>query len=434
MDKAESSAGAAVPAASPRELRSRLEKVIVRLLFAYPFYARVLSKAVRGFTDSVDTLAVTELQGKPLVLVNPRFFFETLETEGHRMGALIHEVLHIVLRHVTRGVPGRRPDLWRYACDLAVNELIPAELLPPGAITAADFPDAAIWPGMSAEQIHTALLRAAGEGGGDGDEAEDEESVDEFGEAGPSSVGPGGAGVPGVPAGPLRRPVGSHERWPGPAGKGGDLEIVISHEIAQAWDMLPEAARGSLPGSLRRFLGECASRKAAPVDWRRVLRVFCSSCGGSELRATISRPSRRYGTVPGTRVRRYQRLGVALDTSGSIDGATLALFFAQIEQIRRLGIGVTVIECDAELGRVWEYRGRVPEAATGGGGTDFEPVFAWLKRNRCRHPVDGIVYLTDGQGAMPRTKAACRVLWVLSPGSPEPEAPPFGTVIRMAAE
>lgn len=422
MDKAESPDGVAAAAASTRELRARLERAIVRLLFAYPFYARVLSKAARGFTDSVETLAVAELRGKPIILINPAFFFGTLETEAHRMGVLIHEVLHIVLRHVAREVPGPRPDLWRYACDIAVNELIPAELLPPGALAAADFPEALLRPGMSAEEVYTALSRAEEERGGGG-------RADPLpGEAGAA----GEAGEAGAMSKPS--PAGSHEGWPGPAGRGGDMEIVIGNDIAQAWERLPEAARGSLPESLRRFLGGCSARRAAALDWRRVLRVFCASSGGTGLRTTMSRPSRRYGTVPGIRVRRYQRLAIALDTSGSIDAGTLALFFAQIEAMRGNGVELTVIECDEEVRGVWEYRGRVPESAAGGGGTDFEPVFAWLEENRRRHPVDGLVYLTDGQGAMPRTRAACRVLWVLSPGSPDPEDPPFGTVIRMMAE
>lgn len=128
----------------------------------------------------------------------------------------------------------------------------------------------------------------------------------------------------------------------------------------------------------------------------------------------MRRPSRRYGTLPGTKVRPHRRLLVAIDTSGSISDRDLSDFFAEIYGIWRGGAEVLVAECDCELQRVWIFDGELPRAVCGRGGTSFEPVFRWLDADDRRF--DGLVYLTDGYGPPVQTAPRCAVLWVLARG------------------
>ena len=95
----------------------------------------------------------------------------------------------------------------------------------------------------------------------------------------------------------------------------------------------------------------------------------------------------------------------------------------------RHGAEVTGIECDCEVQRVYQYRGTTPEAISGGGGTDFDPVFQYAKSNR-QLQFDGIVYLTDGYAEEPTIAPPCRVLWVLTPDGTK-ESLAFGNAIEL---
>ena len=128
---------------------------------------------------------------------------------------------------------------------------------------------------------------------------------------------------------------------------------------------------------------------------------------------TSKRMSRRFGTFPGVRIKREQRVAVVIDTSGSIGLATLQVFFKEIHAVWRTGAEIQVVECDAAVQRVWPYRGRAPGSVEGGGGTAFDPAFDWLRDSR-NGRVDACVYLTDGFGPEPSRKPGCPVLWVVT--------------------
>jgi len=121
-----------------------------------------------------------------------------------------------------------------------------------------------------------------------------------------------------------------------------------------------------------------------------------------------------------------------VDTSGSIGAETLAAFFAEIALIQRSGADVVVIEADAAVQNVYPFRGRVPEQAGGGGGTDFNPAFRWL-REVSRQRFDGCIYLTDGYADTPSVRPPCRLLWVVTKDGRTGDHLPWGKSIRMGA-
>ena len=123
------------------------------------------------------------------------------------------------------------------------------------------------------------------------------------------------------------------------------------------------------------------------------------------LRNTLRRPSKRYGTTPGIKVRRRHQVIVAVDTSGSITDAMLSLVFAEIHQLYRQGAEITVVECDAAVHGTWAYRGEPPSSTGGGGGTAFDPAIAWA--NALPRRPDALIYLTDGYAARPVLTPAC---------------------------
>ena len=133
----------------------------------------------------------------------------------------------------------------------------------------------------------------------------------------------------------------------------------------------------------------------------------------TEVVPTHRRMSKRFGTFPGIRIRRKQRLAVVIDTSGSISETVLEVFFREIHGIWRNDADVIVIECDAAVQRTYPYKGETPKAVEGGGGTAFDPALAWVRDPR-NGPFDACIYLTDGCAGEPDVRTRCPLLWVVT--------------------
>ena len=72
---------------------------------------------------------------------------------------------------------------------------------------------------------------------------------------------------------------------------------------------------------------------------------------------------------------------------------------------------MTVIECDASIGRVYEYKGKAEEAkeVTGRGGTSYDPVLNYLWDHKDKY--QNLIYLTDGECST-NMKPCKPTLWV----------------------
>jgi hypothetical protein len=274
------------------------------------------------------------------------------------------------------------------------------------------------------------------DGEGDGGEGDDSDAAGDDDAGGDSQQG-SGQGKAGkekketAAAAALRKALqqqrhGDHQHW-GTADTA--TTYAVENLLIRARERTPVKDWGSIPGLIGDLIAMILAQRKPQVDWRRRLRLFGASSRRTRVVHTIKRVSKRYGTRPGIKIKRFQKLLVALDTSGSIDIDALELFFSEVRGMWRNGAEVTVIECDCEVQRVYPYRGTTPETISGGGGTDFDPVFQYARSNR-QLQFDGIVYLTDGYAAEPTIKPPCRVLWVLTPDGTK-ESLAFGTSIEL---
>jgi predicted metal-dependent peptidase len=301
--------------------------------------------------------------------VNPAYFVGTVRRLDERVAVVKHEVLHLLLRHVTRRA-GREPERWNLACDVVVNTFVRPWPLPEGAVTRASFPGLQIAADPTADEVYAALAGHV----------------------------------------PPPRAWSDHHRWVAEGADADLAEAALERWVRGARDRAH--GWGKLPGALAAELEAWLQARTPTVDWRRVVRGFAGLASKSRLQDTTKRPSRRFGTLPGHRIRREVALLVAVDSSGSVSEEALSQFFAEIHGIWRAGAEVTVVTCDAEIQDVAAYRGRPPKLVKGRGGTAFEPVFAWARAKWPRR-WDGLVYLTDGEGPAPSTRPGCPVLWVV---------------------
>jgi predicted metal-dependent peptidase len=449
------------------DFESKVEDEISRsafdLLLKEPFFAHVFSGMPRQVCSQVQSMGL-QWDGQQVRLrVNPTFFLQELKA-AERTGALKHELLHVIFRHLFRG-NGRDAKVYSIAADLVVNQLVKPHRLPESYPTLADFPDLRLPPDKSIDDYYSLLLKLLREmrrggfggktknfsGGGGGDheiEAEGSESpsskTGKPGKAGKSRKASQAKGdddtswASGTSAPESAKALakllgdqsergddgGWHEGSDGVAAAG---RYAVGNLILRARERMPPHQWGSLPNALVSELDLILAERQPKVDWKRLVRIFTASSGRTRIRHTVKRISKRYGTRPGIKVQRLQRLLVAIDTSGSIDQKMLEEFFTEIHGAWKVGATVVVVECDAAVQRSYDYRGRAPKAVKGGGGTEFEPVFKWMREQR---PFDGMLYLTDGEGPAPDSRPNCKLLWVVPEGG-SPEVLPFGPTVRI---
>lgn len=154
-----------------------------------------------------------------------------------------------------------------------------------------------------------------------------------------------------------------------------------------------------------------------------------------------SRPNRRFRNVY---LPSHGGLGArcfvfGVDTSMSITQEQLNKMQNAMERIAeqaRIELSIVVF-CDTKVRRVEEYRNVAPkfERAMGGGGTSFEPVFAYaVERMSEGVEVAGVIYLTDQEGHCDHAEDYSHIptLWV-NPGKVQQGyyAAPFGEACSM---
>lgn len=398
--------------AASKDPVQELGRAIVAMLLDEPFYAHLLGAIPRRVGKQVPTAAVALTPSGPELIVNPDFFLGELSPK-ERVAVVKHEALHLVFRHLYRPqIRTAEPTLFNLAADLVVNQCVAPWPLPDSAVTLAKFPDLGLKPGQSLEWYYERLaaLHEAMKAGGDG-------------------------GAP-LSADALRGAMasechGDHRFWAAAGGSGfGDdadpegagplgetlrraLESDLERHLLRARDRTAPGHWGKLPGGVRAAISEVETTRQPQVDWRRTLRLFATNGYRTKVVPTRRRTSKRFDDFPGLRIKREQRIAVVVDTSGSIDDTVLDRFFAEIRGIWRTGAEIVVLECDAAVQRNYPYRGARPDLLEGGGGTDFDPAFAWL-RDRRNGRFDACVYLTDGFGPEPSVRPRCAVLWVVT--------------------
>ena len=168
----------------------------------------------------------------------------------------------------------------------------------------------------------------------------------------------------------------------------------------------------------------------ASLDWHRVLREAFPR--RRSVRPDYLRPNRRFpnrvGEIPG-RTRRPPKpaLLVAIDTSGSMTGATLDRVAREVERLAHHA-RLTIVECDAAVHRVYPLTARLG-SFVGGGDTDFSPVFEEVRGER---DYEGVVYFTDGKGDMPVFPPSLPTLWALT--NDDPFLAQWGKIVRIGEQ
>ncbi len=329
-------------------------------------------------------------------------FIASIEEEKLK-GVIAHEVMHLVLMHLTRR-QSRDHRRFNEACDYAVNDLVLKEFeLPDWVLKNPAFAD------KSAEWIYGQIPERE-----EGDIVITLDSHAEWGQGDPDDDdGEGGDGEGGSDANGAGGLDGLEQR----------IKELVATSAAQARN------RGKLPGHLKELIDGVLQPK---LNWKLILEDMI--CSQAKTDYTLFPANKKYlwrgiylPGITGTEI----NIAVAIDTSGSISAQVMNKFIGLVMGICDSYDEYTIylMTCDAQIHQTWELHPfePLPTLLEGRGGTDFRPPFKEAEK----YPfITSLVYLTDGYGPFPDKPPSFGTIWV----STTDVEYPFGMVIRLPEE
>jgi predicted metal-dependent peptidase len=370
-------------------------------LEAEPFFGHFFTSMVKKVSKDVPTLAVGYQAGLVVLYINPQFWKVDLANIVHRIAVIKHEILHIVYQHITRGSKFRKKLIFNLAADLVVNQDIKPSHLPEGAILISTFPELSLAPNESVIYYYNVLSDFQ-------DKCENCQNPCEL-EGNKSWEA-------------LKNLLDEENKWQKKHKYWEDIDKlsnaekdiiddVIQKNIQNTLKRLSSQGVGKIKGNLRSYLDTLEEASKPFLNWKRVLKLFTNSSSKTRIKNTIRRASKRYGITPGIKIKRKQKILVAIDTSGSVRDEDLKEFFAELYHIWKQGCEIFVVECDTEIVNKYTYKGIAPTQVSGRGGTIFNQPIKYA--NEVYRP-DAIIYFTDGYADIPKIVPIAPILWLIS--------------------
>ena len=363
------------------EVEDRLIKARIEMLMSAPFFGNLATRLkLKDATAWCPTLAT---DGK--YFYYNRHFVAAM-SDGECVFGMGHEILHCVYDHFDVARRGDRdPRLWNIANDYVINaDLIDANI--GEQIKLVDICFDWKYRGQVSEEIYDDLFKQAEEEGRvidvnpldihlDRAEGDDE-----------------GAG---------QSSNGNDEGKEGPAKYTAEEKENIKQEFQNAVMQSAKAAgAGNLPGGVKRMLDKLLN---PTLDWRELLAMQIQSTIRSDY--TYQTPSRKGQDsgfyLPGMDRETTIDIVAALDMSGSIMDEMAMDFLSEFKGImdQYTDFNIHLVCFDTEIHNPQVFTQNNMEEFMdyelgGGGGTDFDCVFNWMKEEGIQPKK--LVMFTDG--------------------------------------
>lgn len=428
-----------------KECSKRLLLSRMRVIMKNPFFGLLLMHVTFGIDDTNET-AYTD--GERICFCAE--FMKNL-SDSELDFVLMHEVMHIALRHCERG---KELDnrMYNIACDIVVNSNI---LQATGGdvknITLKEYGEAMhLTPtgtegyDFTAEEVYAMLNKKNGRAGNS-----EQEQDGGSGENGSSGVGGDDNYKKGNKSSSKKKggekkenndSFDNHEKWKRASGDDAtfDDDVWIKRirdAAAAAKNSAREKDCGNVPKCVQRLLNEA---NAPQIDWRTLLNNFLSEEVNDY---SFSPPDRRYDgdfflpDFNGTDIA-VKDILFMIDTSQSMADDEILEMYSEVKGAidqygGRLSGYLGFFDCE-----VVEPKPFVSESefslikAYGGGGTSFNNVFNYVKENMLYNMPAALIMLTDGYAPFPPKNKLPDVplLWVIDN---EDVKPPYGKTIRV---
>lgn len=373
-------------------LDKKISQAKAKLLVDYPYFGTLASKLELLVNDNIEAF---KCDGKKLEYNDD--YLNTLELPEIEF-ILANGAMHKTLAHESRKNK-RSGWLWQMATDMAINDMLVQNglELPYGAQYRVRF------HGMYAEEIYEELksdmIRQEDNLEYEADDSDDvQENTDETQNEKQQQT-----------LEQLQEEILQEQLW---------AEEAISL-------LAGEVKKGEAPKSIERFF---TLEEFGKIDWREELKVAIERFHKDDY--VLIPPSKKFlhlGIYLPSCVSNRFNLVIAVDSSGSVDEELLNEFLSEINFLMSTvgNYEITLLVCDDKIhSHHTFYSGDTLECAlTGGGGTDFRPVFAFIDKEL--HDTKLLLYFTDLQGKFPHAQPSYTVKWI----SPKEEAVPFGELI-----
>ena len=389
-------------------MHSEIAKHSKTLMFKEPFYGLFLIGLNKEINDAVQTACVARDGINTKLVISPTFW----ESIGDKckVAVLKHELLHIAFKHLQMFDEFAEKEMLNVAADIEINQYIQDEYKDETwdglEITNSPFKELNM-PLKAGTRKYYELLMKECKNNPNGDVCK---MLDAMKEA-------NNGGAPGeitLEDGTKVTIKASHEFWKQFEGMDEAEKKLMEKQIEYQLKDVAEQVnkiRGTIPGELKELIDNLYVSEEAVIDWRAYLRRFNGMASKVYTKKTRRKPNKRFYGNPALKIKQKKNTLVAIDTSGSVSREDLKEFLSEIYHIWKTGTQVTVIECDASIGRVYEYKGKTEEAleVTGRGGTSYEPVIDYLWKNKDKY--QNLIYLTDGECSV--DSMPCKpTLWV----------------------
>ena len=202
---------------------------------------------------------------------------------------------------------------------------------------------------------------------------------------------------------------------------------ALSEELKEQFEQIFQKLnrQGTLPKDLNLVVPEYFSYK---VDWREFLYGYIASYAKSTY--SFVPPNMKYlyrGIYLPSLSSDLLRIVIAIDTSGSVDETLLSTFLGEVNSIMQSypNYEIDLLTADAKIQshKVFLPGENLEYEVSGGGGTDFRPVFEYIDQ-QINYPTL-LLYFTDGMGTFPAMEPSYDVMWIM----PEEMDVPFGEVM-----
>lgn len=418
--------------ARKKELIRKLLFSRTRLLCSHPFFGLLLMRVKFALNEEIETAAT---DGE-YIYFGLKFLTEL--SDGETDFVLMHEILHVALRHCFRSA-GKDAFAFNIACDIVVNSNIMRETGDIRSITLAKYGESMhVAPNgkegylYTAEEVYEMLPHKKhsggsgaknGKGGGNGKDGREFADGEKSGKGGKGGKGGGFSD--------------DHSKW----GKGDDeyLDALWTETLKNAVKAVSiresSLSRGLVPLAAKRELEKLNNPQ---LDWRLILNNFVRE---EIVDYSFMPPDRRYEGdffLPdfNEKDEKIENILFMIDTSGSVADKTVVAAYSEIKgAIDQFG------------GKLQGFLGFFDAAVIppvpfydenslkiirpyGGGGTRFDIIFDYVRREMSDNLPASIIIITDGIAPFPAEKAAMHipVLWVINN---DKVTPPWGKIARI---
>lgn len=370
----------------------KIEKAYKKLLIENPFYGLFLLGLSKVIDKSVETACVRKKGINCELVINPEYW-ET-QDDIQQLNLLNHEIYHIVFQHMFMAPFFKNHEVLNVAADCEVNSYL------------QNLDDTWIIPSMfNAEsklgtKVYYDIIMS---------------------QTPPPLQGGGGSNS----SNSLPDTKDDHSSWGKEFQECSDVEKqLIQNQINSQIKTAAEQTmkmRGTIPAEMKAIVDELFKPKPRVFDWKAYFRRMLGSIYDINIKKTRRKESIRFPGAAGIKHKKKVSILVAVDTSGSVNNEELKDFFSEITYIYKAGARITILECDAAISANYEYTGKWTGKVHGRGGTDFQPVIDYYRKNMKDYAA--LVYFTDGECSIPNNVPRDTIWVITSAGDHKKEYP-----------